>query len=112
MASAAALALRSSIGRPMTWPSTWGSAQRSMIAPESSARCGSDIRFALAAERDHARVRELARDLQDLALRALHLGDAHGSFGFEIVLEHLGGALRHVLEDLVLQVVVRALQRK
>src|SRR6185437_9464730 len=109
MASAAALALRSSIGRPTTLPSTCGRAQRS-AAPPRKLRCGSDIGFALASERYGSGFRQLAGGVQNLALRAFHFGKLHGSLGLEVVLEHFGRALRHVLEDFFFHFFVGALQ--
>src|SRR5580698_4745354 len=94
IASAAAAALRSSIGRPMTLPSTTGSDQRSMDATLAvNVRRGSDIRFALASQRDGAGLGQLAGDLQNLFLRALDFGDAHRALGLEVVLQHFGGPL-------------------
>src|SRR6185437_828274 len=88
----------------MMGPSTSGSRQRSIVT------CASDIFVALAAERDGAGLGELAGDLQDLLLRALDLGEAHRALRLEVVAQHFRGALRHVLEDLLLQSLVRALQ--
>src|SRR5690554_4510756 len=54
----------------------------------------------LAAELYRARFGHLAYDRQDFLLRRFDFGQAHRTFRLEIVLEHLGGALRHVLVDL------------
>src|SRR5690349_7118495 len=85
-------------------PSTFGRSQRAGA---------SDIFVAaLAAERDRAIVGELAGRDQDFLLRALDVREAYRTLVREIVLHHFGRALRHVLEDLRLELFVRALERE
>src|SRR5690349_12426525 len=90
-------------GRGTDAPSTDGRSQRWGSA--------SDILLALAAELDAALVGELARREQDFLLCRFDVREAHRTLGLEIALEHLGRALRHVLEDLGLERLVRALER-
>src|SRR6185436_17679980 len=80
-------------GRGSGAPSTAGRSQR--CAPSVS-----DILLALAAKLDGAIVGKLAGGEQDLLL-----------CGFDVALEHFAGALRHVLEDLGLEGLVRTLER-
>src|SRR3982750_3761731 len=97
-------------GRGSAAPSTEGRSQRWAFGAASGAP-GSDILLALAAKVDGAVVGELARRQQDFLLRGLHVRKAHRALGLEIALEHLGGALRHVLEALGLEGFVGALER-
>src|SRR6476620_11355705 len=90
-------------------PSTAGRSQRDTSRP--GARSDSDILLALASELDGALVGQLAGREQDFLLRRLHVRQAHRTLGLEVGLEHLGRALRHVLEDLGLEGLVRALER-
>ena len=55
--------------------------------------------------------REPAGNRDNLLLRLLDLGQPDRALGFEIGLEHLGCPLRHIAEELVLQRLVRALER-
>src|SRR4051812_42932448 len=88
-------------GRGSGAPSTEGRSQR----------LPSDMLLALAPERDRARVRELARGDEDFLLRRLDIREPHRALRFEIGLEHLRRALRHVLEHLRLEGFVDALER-
>src|SRR6187401_716797 len=97
-------------GRGTAPPSTDGRSQRCAFGPASGA-AGSDILLALAAELDGALVGKLARRQQDFLLRRLDVREAHRALGLQVALEHLGRALRHILEDLGLEVLVRALER-
>src|SRR5687768_6827893 len=101
--------------RGIAAPSTLGKSQRetsSTIFAVMAAR-GSDIFVAaLAAERDGAIVGELAGREQDFLLRGLDVGEAYRALVGQVVLHHLGRALRHVLEDLRLEVLVGALERE
>src|SRR4051794_31359380 len=65
--------------------------------------------LALAAQLDRALLRQLANDRQDFFLRGLDFGQPHRAFGFQIVLQHFSCTLRHVLEDLLFESLVRAL---
>src|SRR6185436_14632636 len=91
-------------GRGSGAPSTAGRSQR--CAPSVS-----DILLALAAKLDGAIVGKLAGGEQDLLLCGFDVGETHGALGFEVALEHFAGALRHVLEDLGLEGLVRTLER-
>src|SRR6185503_4253590 len=95
--------------RGIVAPSTAGRSQR-----DTSLRCArsdSDILLALAAELDGAFVGQLASGHQDFLLRGLDIREAHRALGLQVALEHFRGALRHVLEDLGLEVLVGALER-
>src|SRR6185436_6680633 len=96
-------------GRGSGAPSTVGRSQRDTSCGD--ARSGSDILLALASELDRAIVGELAGREQDFLLRRLDVRETHRALGLQVALEHLGRALRHVLEDLGLEVLVRALER-
>src|SRR5512138_2484300 len=56
--------------------------------------------LALAAELNRACLGHLTYDREDLLLRRFNFRQSHGTFRFEIILQHLGRTLRHVLEDL------------
>ena len=91
-------------------PSTVGRSQRDTSSAAARGRAQT-YSLALAAELDGALVGQLARREQDFLLRRLDVREAHRALGLEVVLEHLGRALRHVLEDLGLEGLVGALER-
>src|SRR5262245_32861568 len=92
-------------GRGMAAPSTEGRSQRAAAEPSLS-----DILLAaLATQVDRAFVGQLARGHENFLLRGLDVRELHGAFGFQVALEHFGGALRHVLEHLVLELLLHAL---
>src|SRR3982751_919162 len=83
-------------------PSTLGGSQRE-TSSVTAAR-GSDIFVAaLAAERDGAIVGKLAGHEQDFLLCRFDIGETHRALVGQVVLHHLGRALRHVLEDFRLE---------
>src|SRR6185437_5400156 len=85
-----------------TWPPSAGSCQVS----------ASDIGLpALAAELHAALLGHLARGHQDFFLRGLDLGEPYRAAGLQVVLHHLCGTLRHVLEYLFLDAIVGRLER-
>src|SRR5215831_12985833 len=90
-------------------PSTVGRSQRATSLPGTPSL--SDILLALAAELDGAFVGQLAGREQDHALRRFDVRQAYRALGLQVALEHLRRALRHVLEHLGLEGVVRALER-
>src|SRR5437870_8585065 len=65
---------------------------------------GSDELFVtLASKHDLAFISHAANDLQNFLLLVFHVGYAYGAFRLEVVAQHLGRALRHILEDLFTQ---------
>src|SRR6202050_5851689 len=91
--------------RATTGPSIGGNSQ-------TAAPAASDILLsALAAERQAALVGHALRRHQNFLLRRLDLREPHWPLGFEVILHHLSGAFRHVLEDFLLQRLVRRLER-
>jgi hypothetical protein len=57
-------------------------------------------------------VRHAARGHQDFLLRRFHFAQLDRALGLEVVLQHLGGAFRHVLEELGLQLLAGGLQAR
>src|SRR3990172_3859109 len=55
---------------------------------------------------------EPSRYLYDLLLRPLDLGELHRALRLHVFSQHLGGPLGHVLQELVLYRLVRALERE
>src|SRR5882672_750939 len=90
---------RSALRRwPTTGPSTCGTVHASMLAAADS-----DIFLsALAAQLHLALIGHAARGHDDFLLRGLHFAELDRALGLEVVLQHLRGALGHVLEELVL----------
>src|SRR3990172_3675758 len=93
-------------------PSTAGNSQRSNAvcgAPSMTrgARTSDIFSAALSAKRDLAGVGELARDGEDFLLGLLDIREFHRALRFEIVAQHFGRPLRHVLENLLLHAVAR-----
>ena len=65
---------------------------------------------ALAAETDGAFLGQPLRDHHDFLLRRLDVGELHRPARFHVVLENFRGALRHVLQDLLLHLGLGAAQ--
>src|SRR3989344_357489 len=65
---------------------------------------------ALAAEHDFARFGHATGNGEDFLLRGFHIADTHRALGLEIVAQQFGRTLGHVLEDLLLDAFVRALE--
>src|SRR5690606_8935374 len=61
------------------------------------------------AQHDLAGIRQTAGDGEDLFLGSFHLGDPDWPHGLQIVRQHLGSPLGHVLENLLAHLIVRAL---
>src|SRR5690606_1248852 len=64
-----------------------------------------------AAHGDLACVGQAADGLQDLLVLGFHLGQLHRTAVLQVLAQGLGGTLAHVLEDLLAQRRVRALER-
>src|SRR5690606_29639080 len=74
-------------------------------------RLASEHRLATGtAEHDLAGLGHASGDGEDFLLRSLHFADAHRALGLEVVAQQLGSPLGHVLEDLLLDEVVGALE--
>src|SRR3989344_7489374 len=65
---------------------------------------------ALPAENDFSGFGHTAGNGEDFLLGGFHVADAHRAFGFQVVAQQFRGALGHVLEDLLLDAFVRALE--
>ena len=66
---------------------------------------------ALATERNLAGFGQAPCHTQNLLLRGFDLGNPHRRAHFQVVTQHFSGALGHVLENLLLHRLVRALER-
>src|SRR5690606_40486593 len=66
---------------------------------------------ALGPDDDFAGLGHAPGDAEDFLLRRFHVADAHRAEVLQVVAQQLAGTLGHVLEDLFLDVLVRALER-
>src|SRR5579863_261265 len=96
---------RSAIGLPMS-----GAVQSCAPAEGDLALRSDKFAAALAAETDGAFLGQPLRDHHDFLLRRLHVGELHRAARSHVVLENFPGALRHVLQDLLLHFGLRAAQ--
>src|ERR1700677_4821643 len=88
---------------PLTVGNLWPAEPLPMSGAAQTLTVVSDkLGAALAAETDGAFLRQALRDHHDLLLRRLDLDELHGTARLHVVLENFRGALRHVLEYLLL----------